>query len=59
MQKLLMNDKPFEGESKEMKDFDQLNLMHYADVLGAFIKECDTPMTIGLQGDWALVNLHC
>ena len=41
MQKLLMNDKPFEGESKEMKDFDQLNLMHYADVLGDFIKECD------------------
>jgi len=54
MQKLLMNDKPFEGESKEMKDFDQLNLMHYADVLGAFIKECDTPMTIGLQGDWGI-----
>ncbi len=42
MAKLWMNDKPFEDETKKsLEDFDQLNLMHYADVLGDFIKECD------------------
>tara|TARA_B100000315_G_scaffold245938_1_gene272584 strand:+ start:147 stop:2060 length:1914 start_codon:yes stop_codon:yes gene_type:complete len=55
MAKLWMNDKPFEDETKKsLEDFDQLNLMHYADVLGDFIKECDTPMTIGIQGDWGI-----
>ena len=55
----LMNDKPFEfsrdGEwTKKAKNFDELNLFHYANVLGTFIAECETPMTIGLQGDWGI-----
>jgi len=31
---------------------DRLNLHSYADALKEFIHTCDTPMTVGLQGDW-------
>ena len=46
----LMNDIPA-GNSK---NDDQLELAHYAGVLASFIKDCETPMTIGLQGDWGI-----
>ena len=38
----LMNDIP--GKLND----DQLELVHYAGVLASFIKDCETPMTIGL-----------
>ena len=31
---------------------DRLQLMPYAEALKKFIESCDTPMTVGLQGDW-------
>ena len=54
-----MNDKSFEFSregswTKKAEEFDELNLFHYANVLGTFITECETPMTIGLQGDWGI-----
>ena len=61
MRSLFMNDKSFEGDRKNkkdnqkaMKDFDQLKLADYAKVLERFIDDCETPMTIGLQGDWGI-----
>ena len=33
-------------------DDDTLDLNPYADALGDFIKNADTPITIGIQGDW-------
>lgn len=43
-------------------DDESLGLREYADALTKFVKECDTPMTIALQGDWgsgktSLMNL--
>ena len=54
-----MNDKPFYYDEKnskasDVKNFDKLNLGHYADALTTFIDDCETPMTIGLQGDWGI-----
>ncbi len=40
-------DLPIEG-----KDQDTLGLMLYAKSLSDFVKNCDTPMTIAIQGDW-------
>ena len=61
MKKLFMNDKSFEASFKNktdnqiaMKEFDQLRLSDYAKILQLFIRECETPMTIGLQGDWGI-----
>ncbi|MCK5716971.1 MAG: hypothetical protein KAH77_05725 [Thiomargarita sp.] len=34
------------------REDDTLDLKNYADALGAFIKNADTPITIGIQGDW-------
>lgn len=41
---------------------DALGLGRYAQVLGEFVLKCDTPMTVGIQGDWgagktSLMNL--
>ena len=57
-----MNDKPFLADdnigvriaAKQAEQFDKLNLYHYAEVLSTFIEDCETPMTIGLQGDWGI-----
>tara|TARA_Y100001958_G_scaffold107862_1_gene75657 strand:+ start:301 stop:2193 length:1893 start_codon:yes stop_codon:yes gene_type:complete len=61
MKKLFMNDKSFEPSSniknigqKEGRAFDQLQLYDYAKTLQIFIRNCETPMTIGLQGDWGI-----
>jgi hypothetical protein len=53
----LLQEKPLEittglrKESDERK-LDRLNLLSYAEALKEFIQTCDTPMTVGLQGDW-------
>lgn len=33
---------------------DTLNLIPYAEALRDFIHECETPLTIGIQGDWGI-----
>ncbi|MDO4268216.1 MAG: P-loop NTPase fold protein [Eubacteriales bacterium] len=40
-------DKPI----NELKD-DHFEVKHYIEALSNFIKNCDTPMTIAIQGDW-------
>ena len=34
------------------RELDRLNLIPYAEALTKFIETSDTPMTVGLQGDW-------
>ena len=34
------------------KNPDTLETGMYAETLASFIKECDTPLTIGVQGEW-------
>jgi hypothetical protein len=36
----------------EVRDEDRLALKYYADGLAKFIGSCQTPMTIGVQGEW-------
>ena len=43
-------------------DDDQLGIKDYATALRQFVTECDTPLTVGIQGDWgsgktSLMNL--
>lgn len=40
-------DEPILGQSQ-----DWLEIKKHADALVSFIKETDTPMTIGVQGEW-------
>jgi len=35
-------------------DEDTIGILPYAQALSTFIEKCDTPMTIGLQGDWGI-----
>ena len=42
------------GEGDEARKADTLNLLPYAEALRDFIHDCDTPMTIGIQGDWGI-----
>jgi hypothetical protein len=46
------NDRPIEGD--DLQKFDKLGLSDYAEALATFIKTCNSPMTIGIQGDWGL-----
>ena len=57
MQKIGLKDQPIEN-----RDDEALGIGDYADVLTEFIENCDTPLTIALQGDWgtgktSLMNL--
>ncbi|MBC8343348.1 MAG: hypothetical protein H8E61_05165 [Bacteroidetes bacterium] len=61
--KNIFNDTPvkFEvdgkGETKvgnEIKKHDQLGVNDYAYALYKFIIDCETPMTVGIQGDWGI-----
>ena len=52
-----LRDMPISGAEDE-----SLGLKDYADVLSRFVRECDTPITVALQGDWgsgktSLMNL--
>lgn len=56
-QKIGLKDVPIERQDDEA-----LGLKSYADVLTEFVAECDTPITVALQGDWgsgktSLMNL--
>lgn len=49
------NDSPFIAESdnkKSIESFDTIEVKNFADSIAEFIVTCETPMTIGLQGDW-------
>jgi hypothetical protein len=35
-------------------DEDTIGILPYAQALASFIEDCDTPMTVGLQGDWGI-----
>jgi len=56
------NDKPLDfivgnkiqGISNLIKESDFLSTQEYSTALVEFIEECDTPMTIGIQGDWGI-----
>ena len=41
-------------EGQDELRYDTLKLLPYAQALRDFILECDTPMTIGIQGDWGI-----
>jgi hypothetical protein len=42
------------GEGDEARKADTLNLLPYAEALRDFIHECESPMTIGIQGEWGI-----
>lgn len=45
----------FKGKGiKEFHKSDTLNVGVYAKVLSEFVQSCETPMTIGVQGDWGI-----
>lgn len=39
-------------ENDSARSADTLNLIPYAEALRDFIHDCETPLTIGIQGDW-------
>ena len=41
-------------QDDEARKADTLNLLPYAEAMRDFIHECETPMTIGIQGDWGV-----
>jgi len=55
------NDTPFVLANEIMKanqaknaieTFDKIDIINFAESIAGFISTCETPMTIGLQGDW-------
>ena len=42
------------GEGDEARKADTLNLLPYGEALSEFIHDCESPMTIGIQGDWGI-----
>lgn len=42
------------GEGDEARRADTLNLIPYAEALRDFIQECETPVSIGIQGEWGI-----
>ena len=59
--KSIFNDKPVtieevttKGLKEKISQYDSLGIQDYAEALAKFIQECETPMTIGIQGDWGI-----
>ncbi|MCW8927106.1 MAG: KAP family NTPase [Xanthomonadales bacterium] len=42
------------AEGDPARKADTLNLLPYAEALRDFIHDCESPMTIGIQGDWGI-----
>jgi len=42
------------SEGDEARKIDTLNLLPYAEALSEFIHDCESPMAIGIQGDWGI-----
>ena len=49
IEKISLIDNPIDGIAQ-----DSLSLAPYAAALATFIYECNTPVTIGIQGDWGI-----
>ena len=43
-------DLPLQGDTAK----EPLGLIPYADALSGFVKTCETPLTVGIQGDWGI-----
>lgn len=41
-------------QDDEARNADTLNLLPYAEAMRDFIHECETPMSIGIQGEWGV-----
>jgi predicted KAP-like P-loop ATPase len=41
-------------ENDEARKTDILNLLPYAEALRDFIHDCETPITVGIQGEWGI-----
>ena len=41
-------------QGDEARKADTLNLLPYAEAMRDFIHECESPMSIGIQGDWGI-----
>ncbi len=59
--KNIFNDSPIcytdvsnHGLEEIIKSKDELGTQHFAKAFAEFVKDCDTPMTIGIQGDWGI-----
>lgn len=47
------NDYPFISTNKDdITIFDRIEVQDFAECIAGFISSCQTPMTVGLQGDW-------
>ena len=47
------NDYPFISTNKnDIEEFDRIEVQYFAECIADFISDCQTPMTVGLQGDW-------
>lgn len=47
------NDYPFISTNKiDIEEFDRIEVQNFAECIAEFISDCQTPMTVGLQGDW-------
>ena len=42
------------GEGSDERRHDTLDLLPYAQALGEFIQQCETPISIGIQGAWGV-----
>jgi hypothetical protein len=51
---VLSNEITTKDFKSKIKDQDMLGLQDYAKALYEFINVCETPMTIGVQGDWGI-----
>ena len=41
-------------EGDEARKTDTLNLLPYAEAMRDFIHDCETPLSIGIQGEWGI-----
>lgn len=53
LKKFKFNDYPFISTNRnDIEEFDRIEVQNFAECIADFISECETPMTVGLQGDW-------
>ena len=52
MTKLSMVDVPLSEKIEDFSKYDTLGTKKYADSLAKFVRQCDTPLTVGVQGEW-------
>ena len=50
--KISKSDAPIAPNTDNYKELDTLNTRGYAETLANFVKNCETPLTVGIQGEW-------